>query len=121
MGLILGVQRPGRVAWAAGRSRGAEWAPAGIPGVRTRRVTTEMRIPGFGGQGFMPAAIEKIKTAKAYIREKKLKCEIIVDGGINLETGKLCVDAGADILVSGSFIMKSNDAKGLVEKLQKLK
>jgi len=61
--------------------------------------------PGFGGQEFMPVALEKIRV----LREKFPNLNIAVDGGINAETGKLCREAGANILVAGSFIFKAND------------
>jgi len=60
--------------------------------------------PGFGGQSFIQSAVPKIETI-AGIREKKnLKFDISVDGGINYETAKTVKDAGADILIAGSFI-----------------
>ena len=61
--------------------------------------------PGFGGQSFMPSALDKIK----WLREKAPKLDIAVDGGINAETGKLCVEAGANILVAGSYIFKAEN------------
>lgn len=74
--------------------------------------------PGFGGQEFMPEAVEKIKelsTLKKVIENNYL---IEVDGGINEETGKLCKDAGVDILVAGSYIFKSNDPKARMDSLR---
>ena len=73
--------------------------------------------PGFGGQKFMPLAVEKIKSLRAYIKKNKLKTLIEVDGGINLETAKLCADAGVDILVAGSYLF---GAKDLTNKLKAL-
>ncbi len=60
--------------------------------------------PGFGGQSFMPNAIDKIKYLTNLKNEHGLNFQIQVDGGINAETGKLCRDAGADNLVAGSYI-----------------
>ena len=65
--------------------------------------------PGFGGQKFMPEVLDKIKEL-ANIREKeKLNFDIEIDGGINFDNSKLAIEAGANILVSGTTIFKSND------------
>ncbi|MEA4874136.1 ribulose-phosphate 3-epimerase [Anaerorhabdus sp.] len=64
--------------------------------------------PGFGGQSFIPESLERIQTLKKWINEKNLNVLIEVDGGINQETGKLCKDAGADVLVAGSYVFKNN-------------
>ena len=65
--------------------------------------------PGFGGQKFMPEVLNKIKEL-ADIREKeKLSFDIEIDGGINFDNSKLAIKAGANILVSGTTIFKSND------------
>ena len=60
--------------------------------------------PGFGGQKFDPDALKKISTLRKWIDEKGLNCLIEVDGGINAETGRLCKEAGADVLVAGSYV-----------------
>ncbi|OCN03770.1 ribulose-phosphate 3-epimerase [Erysipelotrichaceae bacterium MTC7] len=60
--------------------------------------------PGKGGQSFMPHALDKIKYFATYRKEHKLSYLIEVDGGINEETGKLCKEAGADVLVAGSYV-----------------
>ena len=65
--------------------------------------------PGFGGQKFDPSAIEKIKWLKEQKVINNYNYEIEVDGGINGETGKLCLEAGADVLVSGSYIFNANN------------
>jgi ribulose-phosphate 3-epimerase len=64
--------------------------------------------PGFGGQKFMPEVLEKIKRLKEIQKEKKLNFDIEIDGGINFENCKIAIDAGANILVSGTTIFKSN-------------
>ena len=74
--------------------------------------------PGFGGQEFDPSAIEKIKWLKEYKMTHNLNYEIEVDGGINDITGKLCKDAGADVLVSGSYIFKAVNRKEKIESLK---
>jgi len=64
--------------------------------------------PGFGGQKFMPEVLEKIKKLKKIQKEKNFKFDIEIDGGINFENCKIAIDAGANILVSGTTIFKSN-------------
>ena len=65
--------------------------------------------PGFGGQKFIENTLNKIKKLRLKIDQLKLKVEIEVDGGINFENSKSIIKAGADILVSGTTIFKSND------------
>ena len=65
--------------------------------------------PGFGGQSFMNNQIEKIKSLSKYVKKNNLNINIEIDGGINYETGKLCVQAGANVLVAGSFLFKQED------------
>ena len=64
--------------------------------------------PGFGGQKFMPEVLEKIKSLHSIKINKKHNFDIEVDGGINFENSKLVKNAGANILVSGTTIFKSN-------------
>ena len=71
-------------------------------------------FPGFGGQKFMYEVIEKIKNLKKIKEEKKLNFDIEVDGGINFDNNKTVIEAGADILVSGTTIFKEN--KGNIKK-----
>ena len=65
--------------------------------------------PGFGGQKFMPEVLEKISELKKIQDNKKLNFDIEVDGGINFENNKKVIDAGANILVSGTTIFKENN------------
>ena len=64
--------------------------------------------PGFGGQQFMPETLEKVKILRKEIDTKKLKAQIEIDGGINFENSKTAIQAGVDILVSGTTIFKEN-------------
>ncbi|MDC0046269.1 ribulose-phosphate 3-epimerase [Candidatus Pelagibacter sp.] len=64
--------------------------------------------PGFGGQKFMPEVLDKIKRLKKIQQEKKMNFDIEIDGGINFENCKVAIDAGANILVSGTTVFKSN-------------
>ena len=66
-------------------------------------------FPGFGGQKFMPEVVEKIKALKKIKEEKKLNFDIEVDGGINFTNNKIVIQAGANILVSGTTIFKENN------------
>jgi ribulose-phosphate 3-epimerase len=65
--------------------------------------------PGFGGQKFMPEVLEKIRELKKIQKEKNLNFDIEIDGGINFNNCKDAIDAGANILVSGTTIFKSNN------------
>lgn len=64
--------------------------------------------PGFGGQPFMENTPQKIQHLKQHINQQQLTTLIEVDGGINADTGKLCIEAGADVLVAGSYVFKGN-------------
>ena len=64
-------------------------------------------VPGFGGQKFMHSEVKKITELDNIKKQKNLKFEIEVDGGINYETGKICKDKNANILVAGSYIFSS--------------
>jgi len=76
--------------------------------------------PGFGGQKFMPEVLKKIKELKKIQQEKKLDFDIEIDGGINFENSKIAIEAGANILVSGTTVFKSNngDIKKNIELLK---
>jgi ribulose-phosphate 3-epimerase len=65
--------------------------------------------PGFGGQKFMPEVLSKIKELVSIRKKEKLNFDIEIDGGINFENSKLAIEAGANILVSGTTIFKSNN------------
>ena len=75
--------------------------------------------PGFGGQSFMDSQIDKIKNISNYIKENNLSVDIEIDGGVNYETGKICRDAGANILVAGSFLFKQENLLTATNKLNK--
>ena len=65
--------------------------------------------PGFGGQKFMPEVLTKIKELKKIQKEKNIDFDIEIDGGINFENSKIVIEAGANILVSGTTVFKSNN------------
>ncbi|MGN1389653.1 MAG: ribulose-phosphate 3-epimerase, partial [Bulleidia sp.] len=64
--------------------------------------------PGFGGQKFKPESADRIRTLRGWLDEAGLSSHIEVDGGINAETAKIVKEAGADVLVAGSYVFRSN-------------
>lgn len=74
--------------------------------------------PGFGGQAFIPEVLEKISDCRHYLSQNNLNTTIQVDGGINMETGKQCIEAGANSLVAGSFLFSLPDLAEGIEKLR---
>jgi ribulose-phosphate 3-epimerase len=76
--------------------------------------------PGFGGQKFIENSVDKTARLKELILRKNAHTLIEVDGGVNLETGKRLVDAGADILVAGNFVFKSEDPIRTIARLKAL-
>ncbi|GAK04664.1 ribulose-phosphate 3-epimerase [Geomicrobium sp. JCM 19037] len=74
--------------------------------------------PGFGGQHFIDAVLPKIQEVKQMADEKNESLLIEVDGGVNEETGKACVQSGANMLVAGSFIYKQPNRNETIEKLR---
>jgi len=76
--------------------------------------------PGFGGQKFIPASIDKVKKLSQLILTKNSNCIIEIDGGVNLKNGPLLVKAGANALVAGSFIFNSINPEETIAKLKKL-
>jgi ribulose-phosphate 3-epimerase len=76
--------------------------------------------PGFGGQDFIPETLSKIRQVRHAIQERGLDCEVEVDGGINHQTARLVVEAGANVLVAGSAVFDSKQGisaaiQGLLE------
>jgi ribulose-phosphate 3-epimerase len=76
--------------------------------------------PGFGGQKFIEQSLDKVGRLKKMIIRKGLKTLIEVDGGVNLQTGKQLVDAGADVLVAGNAIFKSENPEKVISDLKSL-
>ena len=75
-------------------------------------------VPGEGGQNFISESENKIKNLRKYIDENNLDVNIEVDGGINDKTAEIARNAGADILVSGSYILNSRDSKKAIRNLK---
>lgn len=74
--------------------------------------------PGYGAQAFLPESLNKISQLRKLIDKSHSKCLIEVDGGINANTAKDCIKAGADVLVSGSYIFKSKNTKTAINSLR---
>lgn len=76
--------------------------------------------PGFGGQKFMPEALDKIKAIKAETDRQQLSVDIEVDGGINAETAPLAIAAGANVLVAGNYLFSADDMGAKVKEIKSL-
>jgi ribulose-phosphate 3-epimerase len=76
--------------------------------------------PGFGGQAFMPEVLEKIRFVKAAAEKTKQDVHIQVDGGIDDKTAKDCIDAGANVLVSGTYLFGAPDMASRIKTLREL-
>lgn len=76
--------------------------------------------PGFGGQKFIEHTIEKVGELRKLISESGSKALIQVDGGVNLDTGKRLIDAGADVLVAGNSVFKAADPISMIHELKSL-
>lgn len=76
--------------------------------------------PGFGGQKFIEHSLTKVARLKEIILKRNLSTLIEVDGGVNLETGKLLIDAGADVLVAGNAVFADANPTGMIHKLKSI-
>ena len=74
--------------------------------------------PGFGGQKFIPSVIAKVKELRELAEKKNPKLLIEIDGGVNDKNASLLKEAGADILVAGSYVFKHEDYKKAIDKLR---
>ncbi|MBP3923037.1 MAG: ribulose-phosphate 3-epimerase [Ruminiclostridium sp.] len=71
--------------------------------------------PGYGGQGFIPYCADKVKQLRDYCNEKNIEMDIQVDGGINADTADIVKQAGANVLVAGTYLFKAEDMKKAAE------
>ena len=108
----------------AGRKAGVVLNP-GSPAYLVREVLTYCDLvlvmsvnPGYGGQKFIPESVAKIAELRRMIDERGLATEIEVDGGINPETAKLCIDAGATVLVAGSAVFQAKNPADMIRDLR---
>ena len=76
--------------------------------------------PGFSGQKFIPQTLNKLKELRELIDNSGSKALIQIDGGVNLETGKLLVEAGADVLVGGNAVFKAPDMVDMIHQMKNL-
>ena len=76
--------------------------------------------PGFGGQSFIENTFDKVKELKELIQSSRSDCQIEIDGGVTNENAKKLVQAGANILVAGSYIFKSSNPTETISKLVNL-
>ena len=76
--------------------------------------------PGFGGQKFMPNSLPKLRALKAEAERQGLSIELEIDGGINVETAPLAVEAGATVLVAGNYIFSAEDIPATVKNIKSL-
>lgn len=76
--------------------------------------------PGFGGQSFIPQALNKVIRLKEMIRRKGLNTLIQIDGGINMETAQLALEAGADVLVAGNAVFNTPDPVATIKKMKEI-
>ena len=76
--------------------------------------------PGFGGQKFMPMALDKLRTLKAEVARQGLQVDLEVDGGINKQTAPLAVEAGANVLVVGSYLFDAEDMTKTAKEIKAL-
>jgi ribulose-phosphate 3-epimerase len=111
---------------AAGMSPAVTLNPA-TPMCLLEEIITEVDMvllmsvnPGFGGQSFIESTVDKTRRLKALIEASGSKAEIEIDGGVNLETGRRLVDAGADILVAGSFVFNAPNPTETIAALSRL-
>jgi len=73
--------------------------------------------PGFGGQAFLPATLDKVRRLKRVLQERGLHAQIEVDGGVDASNARPLVEAGADVLVAGSAVFGKGDAEGAARRL----
>lgn len=76
--------------------------------------------PGFGGQKFMPSALDKLTALKAESERQGLNIELEIDGGINADTAPLAVKAGATVLVAGNYIFSADDISERIREIKSL-
>ena len=94
-------------------------AEAALPYLEQVELILVMTVePGFGGQKFMADMMPKVQTVRGYIDALNPACELEVDGGVDAQTCKLCIAAGANVLVAGSSVYKSADIPATIAALR---
>ena len=96
-------------------------AEAVLPFLHASDIILVMTVePGFGGQKFMPDMMDKVRAIRRYIDAQNPACELEVDGGIDPDTAKIAVEAGANVLVAGSAVYKADDIPARIRQLRGL-
>lgn len=114
---IAGVHSVGKLAGLA--LKPATPFEAVVPYISLIDMVVVMTVePGFGGQKFMADQMPKLKALRELINERNPRCELEVDGGINPETAKICIENGANVLVAGSDVFKSSDRPERIHQLR---
>ena len=94
-------------------------AEAALPYLEKVELILVMTVePGFGGQKFMADMMPKVSAIRAWIDEKNPACELEVDGGVDPETCRTCIAAGANVLVAGSAVYKAADIPARIAALR---
>ena len=94
-------------------------AEAALPYLEKVELILVMTVePGFGGQSFKAEMMPKVSALRKLIDEKKLDCELEVDGGVGPDTYKLCIEAGANVLVAGSAVYSAADIPARIAQLR---
>lgn len=94
-------------------------AQAALPFLKEVDLILVMTVePGFGGQKFMADQMPKVAALRAMIDEKNPACELEVDGGVDPETCRTCIAAGANVLVAGSAVYKAADIPARIQELR---
>ena len=94
-------------------------AEAALPFLKDVEMVLVMTVePGFGGQKFMADMMPKVSAVRKYIDELNPACELEVDGGVDPDTCKVCIEAGANVLVAGSAVYKAEDIPARIAQLR---
>ena len=94
-------------------------AEAALPFLEKVEIILVMTVePGFGGQSFMADMMPKVSALRKLINEKNPDCELEVDGGVAPDTCRICIDAGANVLVAGSAVYKAADIPARIAELR---
>ena len=113
-----------RIIHACGKRAGIVLKPrtgaeAALPFLNECDIILVMTVePGFGGQKFMADMMPKVAQLRAWINEQNPDCELEVDGGVDPQTCRTCIDAGANVLVAGSAVYKAADIEARIRELR---
>lgn len=114
---IAEIKAAGKMAAVA--LKPATAAEAVLPWLDTLDMVLVMTVePGFGGQKFMADMMPKVAQLRAMLDEVNPDCELEVDGGVDPETCKVCIEAGANVLVAGSAVYKAADIPARIAQLR---